>query len=1448
MRKITLSILMLLISSLMAFTYAQVDVTFQVDMSQQSVSPDGVTVAGDFQDEAGYPADWAPGVIFLTEGTPGIYSVTVQLPAGTYAYKYVNGIAWGQDEFVPGGCAVGGNRQLTVGTDPVVLDAVCYGSCVVCAAPEAEVTFQVNMADQDVTAGVFIAGSFQSWNPTASQMTLSHDAVYSFTTMLTVGDYFEYKFINGSNWENVPGGCAQNGNRFLTVPEGGVTIDPICYGACVDCAAPEVEITFQVDMNNETISPDGIHIAGSFQSWQPGNTPMTDAGNGVYTYTTSLPIGDYIEYKFVNGNSWDAPQPEQVPDECGTYTNRYLTVPDFNTILNPVCFASCGPCEGAGGGATDLFFSEYAEGAGGNNKYVEVFNGTGSIVDLSQYMIRLATNGGSWGNTLNMEGMLSDGEVYVVANSGSIQAILDETDITSNIAFYNGDDAVGLFKDGVLIDAIGVQGVDPGSSWPVAGVSNGTVDHTLVRKPDVCSPTIDWASSAGTDADNSEWIVYAANTWDYIGFHVANCGSGGGGTPIAATPAFSYPSGLYSAAIDVEITCETPGATIFYTLDGSDPDQSSMEYTGAINISTPTSVKAFAVSIGYLSSGIATANYDFTVDVANLAELRSLLGGTDYYRITGEIFMTFQQNFYGQKFFQDATAGVLIYDPAGKITTPYSIGDGITGMIGTLSEYGGMIEFIPALDPGVASSTGNVIVPEVITISEMTSNFEDYESELVQILGVSFVDAGAVFANGIVYGINDASKADGEFRTTFYDMDYIGTTIPSDAADVTGICNSRSEGNYISSRNLLDIVVPPYLNLSAPNGGEQIEQGTDFVISWESNLTETMLTIELINDQTKASEVLAENVAVEDFAFTWTADQAIGDSYKVSISAAGKFLGDISENYFSIVPPFDIKITEIMYNPPEAGNDSLEFIEIYNNGLGAVNLLDWQFTKGVVFSFPEHSLNPGEFAVVCINASAFLNTFGLDAFQWTSGSLSNSGEALELSDNISGVRTAVTFDDGGSWPTEPDGFGPSLTFCDPSLNNGDAANWSSSTSLAAINSAGAGIYCTPMTGCNESQALATMYNSGWSGISSNLDPGKISMEDLFAPAYGNMTILLGQHGIFWPVQNINTLGEWNSYEGYKVKFSGSTYFVFSGTELGDKIYNYEAGISWVPVLSDGAVSVTDLIVPLLDDVDFMYDMNTGLVYWPAGGIVPGVNGALETLEPGFAYLTRFNAAGSIDFGATLPKTSTTPATAFVNNTIWNNVAQTGIQHILSIAGSALQTLEAGDVIGAFNAEGLCVGMVQFTGEENVLPLVVYGNDITTEAVDGMIEGETLNFNIYRNGETLDATAIYNLAIQNHDGIFAENGLSMVSAFKLGATGIGTQQASHSIYPNPGNGQFNIDVAGTFDVTVTNAQGQLVYKGQINNNSVINLSNQPEGIYFIQLISETATSIEKVIIE
>jgi hypothetical protein len=277
-------------------------------------------------------------------------------------------------------------------------------------------------------------------------------------------------------------------------------------------------------------------------------------------------------------------------------------------------------------------------------------------------------------------------------------------------------------------------------------------------------------------------------------------------------PTFNPTAGFYTNPINVTISCATTGAAIYYTTNGTVPTTASTLYTQPIPISTTTTLKAIAVHNAQ-TSVTATAIYNFPVQVANLEALRGQTIGTNVYKVTGEIILTFKQTYRNQKFAQDGTAGIMIDDFNGIITGTYNIGDGITGLTGTLNEYGGMLEFVPTVNPAPATSTGNVIVPQNVGMTELNNNFEQYESELIQLPSVSFDGMATTFANGIVYPITDGISTV-NFRTNFYDVDYIGTTIPTSVVSLVGIANSRTEGNFFTCRSLQDIL---YDTLQAPS-------------------------------------------------------------------------------------------------------------------------------------------------------------------------------------------------------------------------------------------------------------------------------------------------------------------------------------------------------------------------------------------------------------------------------------------------------------------------------------------------------------------------------------------------------------------------------------------------------------------------------------------------------
>ena len=166
--------------------------------------------------------------------------------------------------------------------------------------------------------------------------------------------------------------------------------------------------------------------------------------------------------------------------------------------------------------ATDLFISEYVEGSS-NNKYLEIFNGTGAAADLASYSLRNYNNGSSTATySLALSGTLADGDVFVVENSTEALGVAADLSTTSQVMGFNGNDAIALAKNGSNIDVLGTIGVN------VTNLAN----VTKVRKSTVIAGT--------TTYEPAEWDDYAVDTISYLGSHAFDGGGGGGSTELLA--------------------------------------------------------------------------------------------------------------------------------------------------------------------------------------------------------------------------------------------------------------------------------------------------------------------------------------------------------------------------------------------------------------------------------------------------------------------------------------------------------------------------------------------------------------------------------------------------------------------------------------------------------------------------------------------------------------------------------------------------------------------------------------------------------------------------------------------------------------------------------------------------------------------------------------------------
>ena len=178
--------------------------------------------------------------------------------------------------------------------------------------------------------------------------------------------------------------------------------------------------------------------------------------------------------------------------------------------------------------SNELLISEYIEGSS-NNKAIEIANITQSSVDLSLYNLRRQGNGGgAWSPRFDLTGILAAGDVVLIVNESAENSSSSSDPNVAIVGSYlianadiivpnnssnnygeplnfNGNDPVGLFKDDLLIDIIGVFD---------GGIGFFAKDVTLRRKSTVSEPNTIY------DQEN-EWDVYPKDTTDGIGLHVS---------------------------------------------------------------------------------------------------------------------------------------------------------------------------------------------------------------------------------------------------------------------------------------------------------------------------------------------------------------------------------------------------------------------------------------------------------------------------------------------------------------------------------------------------------------------------------------------------------------------------------------------------------------------------------------------------------------------------------------------------------------------------------------------------------------------------------------------------------------------------------------------------------------------------------------------------------------
>jgi len=294
-----------------------------------------------------------------------------------------------------------------------------------------------------------------------------------------------------------------------------------------------------------------------------------------------------------------------------------------------------------------------------------------------------------------------------------------------------------------------------------------------------------------------------------------------------ADPTFTPQGGICNAPVDATISCSTPDATIRYTLDGSDPIETSTAYSNAIAVATTTNIKAKAWKEGMEPSSISEVNYYFPQEVSTLSALRALAppyegsyDSTTVYKYTGNAVVTHVQdrNNVNVRFIQDETAAIMIYDNKGVLESEWKPGDLITNLNGTLSNFEGLLEFIPMEGKCDPIGTFKQVTPTLIPLSKLDYDYNNsIQAKLIKLENVMFTVSGKFEPNKYYALKQNNIPNDSVVFTDKWNADYIGDKIPKTNiyVNLTGVCKYTHGKNrlvMIDKKN--DIVGITHINIA----------------------------------------------------------------------------------------------------------------------------------------------------------------------------------------------------------------------------------------------------------------------------------------------------------------------------------------------------------------------------------------------------------------------------------------------------------------------------------------------------------------------------------------------------------------------------------------------------------------------------------------------------------
>jgi len=460
--------------------------------------------------------------------------------------------------------------------------------------------------------------------------------------------------------------------------------------------------------------------------------------------------------------------------------------------------------------------------------------------------------------------------------------------------------------------------------------------------------------------------------------------TGGDVTPTCDAPTFSPAAGTYTTAQNVTISTTTEDATIYYTVDGTDPTTESTQYTSAITVSETTTIKAIAVKADYNNSSVASATYKivkiehagtsedpYTVaDAINAIDLNTGVTGVYATGIVSQIVSAFNST-YGNISYNISADGTTeglqlqAYRGKGKDGASFTsaddvkVGD-IVVVYGNLTKFGSTYEF--AQDNQLYSLERPVITTPTLNVSKTSLTGFTYAEGCGPSVAQTFDLTGENLTGDVTLSVdnkyyeisvsetsdyaNSITRPKSEFGSkTIYVRLRAGLGVAESYSSTITITSEDAEDKTVTLGGNVTEYVPDYATLPFVfNGGRSDIENTDGLTQKGLSTDYNTKTTKLKFDGTGDYLILKINETAATLAFDVKGNSFSGGTFTVQTSTDGinyrdlntyTELGDTQTEAFALAP--EVRFVKWVYTEKSNGNV----------GLGNIKVVDWTETATV---------------------------------------------------------------------------------------------------------------------------------------------------------------------------------------------------------------------------------------------------------------------------------------------------------------------------------------------------------------------------------------------------------------------------------------------------------------------------------------------------------------------